>query len=804
MNFKYQYVLTSVPFDSSYDNAIRFDTREQQEDYFKVSSLFNTNTSSINFDFGNLLNTQIVIKSEEVPFKVMNYNYLILKNNNDNKPDYLYYFINRIEYLSGGNDNYKTQIKLYLSLDIINTYLLDIDFGDGAVIKRASLDRWYHGYLDFSETSPFRMKDDNIEVQHDLILKSREYRIPYASDTTTDKAIYQWLEDNIAGWLYVFLDKMHTYKCSGFKRYTSSTGDIMYVQNTIDQDISKHCFNNNLEYSEESSIIPDYGSICVPIYKTKKRIICRASFSHNFTSSDINKYIFPQFIIDDTGLNDFRTLNNDASYFFIEKASILPPWYNLKNVYAKLTNDNNLMIVLGYQDLSRAKYLGCTLDGKDNGVFGAVQQNVDNLFTYAAMTTYSRLSGSTLQHIYTRKTLPNETELNNNADTYIDSLPHGVFMGLTQQYYNNLLTKDYTLPYSDYVKYNTETYSTERKLEWCPALYNSNYNLISIQCNGANTEYALSDLYYVYQTKLGSKISYHCDTEVQFIYTEVLQPEITKFYIRPKWKTGIYREYAYTQNYTGLVSTCDLSVALVNSAYGEFLANNKNYWLQAFASALGGSGNILDNFKQYRQYSSTKTSTTWKELYFTGAKANNLLSMNAYEPFTSTSTIQGGWGKVPTDNIGIDIAKIGIQAGLSLVNAGLNVSNVKASPSNMKNSTGNTYFALATSGFGLYIDHYELMDLDKKRVYDYYYQYGYPLNKIGKIEDYINIRHYFNYIQADLQNISGKNGVSIPNEVRDKLRYLFNNGIRFWNVTDKMFTYDMENIENDKFIDKEE
>lgn len=782
MAFKYQYVLTEVPFDSSYENAIRFDTREQQEEYFKVSTLFNSNTPSINFDFGNLLETEIVIKSDEAPLKVMGYNYLILKNNNESKPDYLYYFINSIEYLSGGNDEFKTQVRLSLSLDVINSYLLDIDFGDGAVIKRASLNRWYHGYLDFSETSPFRMKDDNIEVQHDLILKSREYRIPYASDTTTDKAIYQWLEDNIAGWLYVFLDKMHAYKCSGFKRYTSSTGDIMYVQNTIDQDISKHCFNNNLEYSEESSIIPDYGSICVPIYKTKKRIICRASFSHDFTSSDINKYIFPQFIIDDTGLNDFRTLNNDASYFFIEKASILPPWYNLKNVYAKLTNDNNLMIVLGYQDLSGAKYLGCTLDGKDNGVFGAVQQNVDNLFTYAAMTTYSRLSGSTLQHIYTRKTLPNETELNNNADTYIDSLPHGVFMGLTQQYYNNLLIKDYTLPYSDYVKYNTETYSTERKLEWCPALYNSNYNLISIQCNGANTEYALSDLYYVYQTKLGSKISYHCDTEVQFIYTEVLQPEITKFYIRPKWKTGIYREYAYTQNYTGLVSTCDLSVALVNSAYGEFLANNKNYWLQAFASSIGGSSSLIEDFKTPRQYSSTESS------FYHYAKGGT----------RQTKSIQsvGGYTPVSTGNIVADVVQQGLKTGMSLINSGLQLSNVKASPSNMKNSTGNTYFALATSGFGLYIDHYELMDLDKKRVYDYYYQYGYPLNKIGKIEDYINIRHYFNYLQADLQNISGKNGVCIPNEVRNKIKLLFSDGIRFWNVTDEMFKYEKENYEN--------
>ena len=49
MGFKYQYALTSVQFDSSYENAIRFDTRAQQEEYFKVSTLF-ANAKSVNLD----------------------------------------------------------------------------------------------------------------------------------------------------------------------------------------------------------------------------------------------------------------------------------------------------------------------------------------------------------------------------------------------------------------------------------------------------------------------------------------------------------------------------------------------------------------------------------------------------------------------------------------------------------------------------------------------------------------------------------------------------------------------------------
>ena len=59
----------------------------------------------------------------------------------------------------------------------------------------------------------------------------------------------------------------------------------------------------------------------------------------------------------------------------------------------------------------------------------------------------------------------------------------------------------------------------------------------------------------------------------------------------------------------------------------------------------------------------------------------------------------------------------------------------------------------------------------------------------------MNIRHYFNYIQADLQNITGKIGYNIPNQVRDEIKHIFGQGVRLWNVTDKMFDYDVENYE---------
>lgn len=787
MGFKYQYALTSVPFDNSYENVLRFDTRAQQEEYFGVSTLF-SNAPFINFDFGDLLSTTLTIRLDGSPLRTLGYNYLIIKNTNDNaSPAFIYYFVNNVEYLTGGDDDNKVQAVLYLTLDIFNTYLLDADFGDGAMIRRASLDRWVktsygHYILNFALDSPFRLQDENVEVQHDLIIKKRS---SVSIQATSDKAstALNWLNQNVAGWLYVFLDSNHEYVAPGFKAY-QTTADSFYVKNTNDQKLQKDCLQNILYFSAQSHLIPDYGSICVPIYKTNKRIICRCSFQN----TQYNYYLFPQFIVDDTGLNEFREKNNDASYFFTEKASVLPPWFNLSNIHSEITTDGHLVIVLGYNSVSSSKYLGTTLDGKDNAVYGALQDS-DNIYSYAMMTTIVTTNGdvnSNGGHIYYRKTKPTSTEINNNADKYFDNLPHGVFVGLTQHFYETTSTSKYFLPYDTYAQSN-EIINGNKKKQWCPALYNSNYATISIQCNGASVDYGLSEFYTTNEKEQGDPIT--------FLYTEVLQPEITKFYIRPNAPVGIYQDTAYNNNFSGIVSTCDLSVALVNSAYAEFLANNKNYWLQAFASSIGGSGygSIFSDLKRNEPVN-IQTSSSYSRTHKHRFKGENLrLKDKIINSKSYSKTISGGQSSI--GNLWLDVAKMGIDMGVSLVNAGLQLDNLKASPSNMVNSTGNTFFALATSGFGVWLDFYELTDLDKQRVYDYYYEFGYPLNTIGKVDDYINIRHYFNYLQADVPTITGKNGVNIPNSVRDALKNTLNEGVRFWNITDKIFEYDMENYE---------
>lgn len=735
MGFKYQYALTSVQFDSSYENAIRFDTRAQQEEYFNVSTLF-ANAKSVNFDFGNLINTTLVIKVKKAPMELMGFNYLILKDLNQNPTHrYIYFFIDNVEYISGGDNDSDTTIRLDLTMDVLNTYMLDIAWDDGALIERASLDRWdkIGVYLHFNlkPDSPFRL-DDEGEAKCSKVLINRENLQVLGSDYSSNKEAYDWINQYVQCWEYVFLDKNHDYSYRNFDTYAS-----MFLS-------QRYYFNYNMFSKEGSNTIPDYGLLAVPIYNDKNHKI-RCHFKKGVTDINID--------VSHDGLAGFRNLNNDASYFFADKYGLMCPLH-LKGFTCRIEG-NNLVI-----------------EGEPNtesGSFGSqfFSKNYINCLQ-------TELVEGDNQHRYCK----------------------GVFIG-------GIGYPD--IP-SETVKYSGKGYedtvytkfaivqASSRWTRACPRLLSSNYSSVNIKCVGDEVEYSWMDLSAKHNDKWD-------DGRFSLLYTEVIQPEITKYYVRIKAPYGVYVEDS-NYNYSGLVSTADTSIAIVNSAYAEFLANNKNYWLMSFANALGGGvGGLLDAYHPAHPIASITTTT--RDLKAKGGKyrspkTGRFVGMDSPErPLVAT-----GFGREVAKTITkpawtdwTSVASYGIGVASNVLNSAFTIDNVKASPSNMKNSTGNGYFTYYTTGFGLYVEAYRALDIDLDRCYQYHYMYGYKYGKFGNVNDFMNIRHYFNYIQADLQNITGKTGYNIPNQVRDEIKHIFGQGVRLWNVSDKMFNYDMENYE---------
>lgn len=731
MGFKYQYALTSVPFDSSYENAIRFDSRAQQEEYFKVSTLF-ANAKSVNFDFGNLINTTLVIKVKKAPMELMGYNYLILKDLNQNPTHkYIYFFIDKVEYISGGDNDSDTTIRLDLTMDVLNTYVLDIAWDDGALIERASLDRWddtdnIFVYYNLEPDSPFRL-DDEGEAKCSKVLINRENLQVLSSEYSSNEEAYDWINQNVQCWEYVFLDKNHDY-----------TYKNLYInQNPVLSE--RYFFNYNMFSKEGSVTIPDYGLLAVPIYKDQNhKIVCHFSVDNNDIYTEVSH----------DGLVAFRNLNNDASYFFMDKYGLMCPLH-LKGFTCRIEG-NNLVI-----------------NGEPSG--GVVGTGVQ-FFTKDYINCLQ-------------------------TEKYGDYNYKGVFIG-------GKATPD--IP-SETAKYSGKGFknkfsrfdllhTTSRNTRACPRLLSSNYSSVNIKCVGDEVEYSWMDL-------SGMRDNVWDDGKFSLLYTEVIQPEITKYYVRIKAPYGVYIEDS-NYNYSGLVSTADTSIAIVNSAYAEFLANNKNYWLMSFANALGGGvGGLLDAYHPDHPIETIDTITRdlkAKGGRFRSPKTGRFVGMDSPErPLIGT-----GFGREVTKTITkpawtdwTSVAGYGIQVATGVLNSAFTIANVKASPSNMKNSTGNGYFTYYTTGFGLYVEAYRALDIDLDRCYQYHYMYGYKYGKFGNVNDFMNIRHYFNYIQADLQNITGKTGYNIPNQVRDEIKHIFGQGVRLWNVSDKMFDYDVENYE---------
>ena len=750
MGFKYQYALTSVQFDSSYENAIRFDTRAQQEEYFKVSTLF-ANAKSVNFDFGNLINTTLVVKVKKAPMELMGFNYLILKDLNENPTHkYVYFFIDKVEYISGGDNDSETTIRLDLTMDVLNTYMLDIAWDNGALIERASLDRWdkVGNYLHFNlkPDSSFRL-DDEGEAKCSKVLAKRENIQVLTPEYESNKEAYDWIAQYVQCWEYVFVDRNHDY----ILRKNDQSGTFSLTE--------RYFWNYNMFSKNGSVIIPDYGLMAFPIYKDENHKI-RCHFKRNSLQDVDDIYID----ISHDGLEGFRDLNNDASYFFGDKYGLMCPLH-LKDFTCKIDGDN--LIIEGYVP----NYPPYGSDSSVNKIFSRnyinCAQTVDNGY---------KLHGSTIA---------------SGRDWFFK----GVLIG-------GKATPDIpseTVKYSGFGSPSLYTSNglinaSSRYTRACPRLYSSNYSSVNIKCVGDEVEYSWMDLIAKHNGEWD-------DGTFSLLYTEVIQPEITKYYVRIKAPYGVYIESS-NYNYSGLVSTADTSIAIVNSAYAEFLANNKNYWLMSFANALGGGvGGLLDAY--HPGHPTESITTTTRDLKAKGGKfrsptTGRFVGMDSPErPLVGT-----GFGRTITKTIDkpawtdwTSIANYGIEVASNILNTAFTIDNVKASPSNMKNSTGNGYFTYYTTGFGLYVEAYRALDIDLDRCYQYHYMYGYKYGKFGNVNDFMNIRHYFNYIQADLQNITGKIGYNIPNQVRDEIKHIFGQGVRLWNVSDKMFDYEVENYE---------
>lgn len=228
------------------------------------------------------------------------------------------------------------------------------------------------------------------------------------------------------------------------------------------------------------------------------------------------------------------------------------------------------------------------------------------------------------------------------------------------------------------------------------------------------------------------------NNKIKIVYTEPIQPEVTKYYARLKVPTGLYIDDT-DNNYLGLVGSTDTALNMANTQYANFIANNKNFWMQS-------------NFKMFQNVTD--------------------FAMNTMTQGLSPEGIYG-FGKSMVNQI---------------YDRKWMIDNLKASPGSLKNASGNVIFNMAITDLGIYIEEYEALIEDKIQMYDYFYMNGYSYGHIGNISDYDNTRKYFNYLECDVGVILAPLSEKEKSRLRERLR-----SIRFWH-TDNI-QYDLENYE---------
>lgn len=228
-----------------------------------------------------------------------------------------------------------------------------------------------------------------------------------------------------------------------------------------------------------------------------------------------------------------------------------------------------------------------------------------------------------------------------------------------------------------------------------------------------------------------------------FLYSETLQPEITKYYCRLKAPQGLYVEDT-NKNFMGIVGSTDTTIAISNDQYQAFLANNKNFWLQ---STFQIGGNLVSDIGRSAVAGST------------------------------------------TGIIGGVISGVGNTAS-SLIDKAMTIDNMKESPDSLKNSGGNMLFSSQIKEISMFVEVHIAIDSVLKNRNDHNVLYGFIYNSIGNIKSYLNIRKYYNYVKAEIDSIRG---IELSNNARLDIKQRFREGIRFWNSDE--IQYNLENYE---------
>lgn len=523
----YQIALTQVVFNNNYENVMRFETRQEQETFFEVDRLF-LNAPTLNLLKGDFFNLELPYKVQGVTLKQMeSYNYCIIKEVVDNNTRYYYYFITNLRYDSSN------QFILSLEMDIFNTYYIDASFSP-SLINRAHLNR-FDLVLD-DQDNPVGVKFDNkpnsLMLIPDMPTELNKYcfaRKPLYKTCFGNAAVDNWINENVECWLYVFLQRTPDPNHEGvYTKYKFYEGQGVARDIELPQALfsDEETFDTGAYHTQDFDNY--YTFICMPIYKTNKRIKCLyAGYEFTFSTDAEGK---------------FREINGDTSYYLARCISQMPP----KNILSVTSGTYSIIdgnLILDYDVTGLQPVTG----------FGAP-------FMGGHLVT-PNTAGKAKLAVFT------PLWIQNREGTIVEQFPIPTTYSCKIRDLPTIYQNQFSFDLFNNADFNRA---------FNPKLYSSVYRSMKLANNdGSRFEYDMQ--------KMNNNV-------VEFLYTEKPQPSVTRTYTRLNTYTNDYGVYMRptSENLTGLVVSQDCNLSYSKDQLASYLAQNRNAQTQITARGIQG------------------------------------------------------------------------------------------------------------------------------------------------------------------------------------------------------------------------
>ena len=523
---QYELALIDFPFDMNGEDTRYFASQAAQQAYFEQKAAASS-APFVEIDaptLDNLRITRQVYRNSTDGMSQFDYaskNYAIVKITTASATKYFYYFV---ENCTIGSDG---QVIVDLKMDTVQTYFFDpsVTFSD-CMIERAHLNRFEdagNGMVKFvsDPASKIFNSEEGLNFPKRMV-KRTKLNLQFTGNSAVDA----WLNENIEYWVYIFIDKSAQYSIGALDPDNSNN-------------VSSHLTGgNNYPIGFNSQT----GVICYPIYKNADNATSIISdLTNNVILLNVSSKISDsetksiRLVPHQTARSSFELANNDASYFYNVKISILPPFDRLDTGFY-IDENNNLQINF------------------TNNIVG------NNIATNGQISVIRVVN-------------------NNNG------LRFALFCR-SEQSRGYIQSASYELPQNSSISKSEIISQQSPNLLYNPKLNSQNFKeLIITAASGESFTY---DIQKIVSSSIFFNYTEPIIPEITRFYMRMSAGTDG---------TGLYVDQT-DENYMGLVGSADNAILFTNDQYAAFLANNKNFFLQSnIKLGVGAASGIIDAFK---------------------------------------------------------------------------------------------------------------------------------------------------------------------------------------------------------------